>query len=164
MTIHVRSGQMNIHREGLRVLAEAFDFAQCDDAQLSVQTKVRLYKAGPDPGCADSASDYTQADFTGYTQVAISPGEDACDGILEIGRDANGVLIFVIDQQVWTAGDPLTLPNTVAGMYVLLSSAAFVDQLFMTLPFATAVEVGTAGDIVKVSGYGLLDCQMVPVA
>jgi hypothetical protein len=161
--INLRTGQWNMHREGVAKLLAIAGQALCDGTALAVTAEVRLYTNAVAPGCDDEAADYTEATFSGYAPVLIDSGDDGCTDILEIGVDGDGIGQIIFDQQAWTEGSPATITETVTGAYFVLIIGGD-DFLLASFPFDIPVPMAVAGDILKVSGFSLLDCQMVPVA
>lgn len=161
--ISLRSGQWNAHREGVAELLKAAGQALCDGTALALTAEIRLWTSANAPGCDDAVADYTEATFSGYAPVLIDPGDGGCTDILEVGVNEDGVGQIVIDQQAWTEGNPATITETVNGAYLVIIDGAN-ELLLGTFLFPDPVNMGTAGDILKVGGFMLLDCQMVPVA
>jgi len=158
--IALRTGQWNVHREGMTQVLEALSQALCAGAALAVTAEIRLFTSANAPGCADTAADYTEADFTGYGPVLV---DGDCTDLLEFGVNTDGVGQIVVDQQTFTVGATPTITNSITGAYLVLIVDA-VDYLLGTLLFDEAVPMENEGDITKVGGFMLFDCQMVPVA
>lgn len=160
--INLRTGQFNLHREGVAKLLAIAGQALCDGTALAVTAEVRLFTSANAPGCDDVAADYTEATFSGYAPVLIDSGGDGCTDILEVGVDASGIGQLIFDQQAWTEGSPATITETVTGCYVVLIIGGD-DFLLASLLFDTPAQMAVAGDILKVNGFALLDCQMAEV-
>lgn len=159
--IALRTGQWSAHREGVAEVLKMAGQDLCAGTALAVTAEIRLWTSANSPGCADAVGDYTEALFSGYAPVLIDSGDGGCGGILEIGVSEAGVGQVVIDQQVWTEGNPATITETVNGAYLVLIDGAD-EKLLGTFLFADPVHMATAGDILKVGGFMLLDCQMAP--
>lgn len=159
--IATRTGQWNLHRAGLAAVLQVAGEALCAGTATAVTGEYRLWTSANDPACDDAAGDYTEADFTGYAPVVVDSGDAGCTDILEIGVNEDGIGQIVFDQQAWTGDDPLTVENVVNGAYFVLIIDA-VEYLLGTFLFDTPVSIGEAGDIIKVSGFALLDCEMAP--
>lgn len=160
--INLRTGQWNLHREGVAELLKVFGQALCAGTAVALTAEIRLFTSANDPGCQDEVADYTEATFSGYAPVLIDSGGDGCDGILEYGVNVDGIGELIIDQQAWTEGSPATITETVTGAYLVLIDGAN-EFLLGTLLFDLAVPMAAPGDILKVSGFALLDCSMAPV-
>jgi len=160
--IQLRTGQWNLHREGVAELLKAAGQALCAGTALTMTAEVRLFTSANLPGCDDVAADYTEATFSGYAPVLIDSGDAGCTDILEIGLNESGVGQIVIDQQAWTEGSPATITETITGSYIVIIDGA-TELLLASFLFADVAVMGTAGDILKVNGFALLDCQMVEV-
>jgi len=161
--ISLRTGQWNMHREGVAELLAIAGQALCDGTALTATAEIRLFTNAVVPGCEDVAADYTEATFSGYAPVVIDSGAGGCTGILEFGVDSQGVGQIVFDQQTWTEANPATIPETVTGAYMVLLIGA-AEILLASFPFVDPAPMQSAGDILKVAGFSMLDCQMVPVA
>lgn len=161
--ISLRTGQWNLHREGVAELLKIAGSALCDGTALAVTAEIRLWTSANDPGCADEVADYTEATFSGYAPVLIDPEGPGCPGILEIGVNGDAIGQIVIDQQAWTEGSPATITETINGAYLVIIEGAS-EFLLGTLLFDSPAAMQNPGDILKVNGFALLDCQMAPVA
>lgn len=161
--ISLRTGQFNLHREGVAKLLAMAGQCLCDGTCLTITAEIRLFTNAVAPGCEDTAGDYTEATFSGYAPVVVDSGDAGCTDILEIGVDTEGIGQVVVDQQTWTEGSPATITETIIGAYVVLIDGGD-EFLWMSFLFDDPAPMESAGDILKVAGFGLLDCQMVPVA
>jgi len=161
--ISLRSGQWNAHREGVAEVLKDFGQVLCAGTAPTITGEIRLWTSANAPACDDSVGDYTEATFSGYAPVVIDSGDVGCDGILEFGVNEDGIGEIVIDQQAWTEGNPATITEVVNGAYLVLINGAN-ELLLGTFLFPSPVSMAEVGDILKVNGFMLLDCQMVPVA
>jgi len=133
-------------------------------AALLVTPIVKLFTAASaNPSPNSVPGDFTEATFSGYAPVLIDSGNGGCTDSLEIGVNEDGIGQVVIDQQAWTEGNPATITEVVNGAYLVLIDGAN-ELLLGTFLFPTPVSMAVAGDILKVGGNMLLDCQMVEVA
>jgi hypothetical protein len=160
--ISLRTGQWNAHREGVAELLKVAGQVLCDGTALTLTAEIRLFTNAVAPGCDDTVTDYVEATFSGYAPKTIFGSPGSCAGILEIGVNENGVGQIVIDQQAWTEASPATITETVTGAYLVLIEGA-TELLLGSFLFADPVGMAAAGDILKVAGNMLLDCQMVAV-
>lgn len=159
--INLRSGQWNLHREGVAALLAIAGQALCAGTAAAVTAELRLWTSANEPACDDAVADYTEATFSGYAPVVVDSGEDGCTDILEIGVNESLIGQIVVDQQAWTEADPATITETVNGAYLVL----IIDEteyLLATFLFPAAAGMSAPGDILKVNGFALLDCQMAP--
>jgi len=162
--INLRSGQWNLHREGIPHILAGLEGNVCEGADTATVMYIRLYTSANEPGCADELADYTEADFTGYGEIQFGGGGTGeCVDVLEFGVNIEGIAQIVIDQQTFEVGTPVVTTNTINGAYLAINVGG-VQKLLATFPFAVPVPMEETGDILKVGGFLLMDCQMVPVA
>src|SRR4029453_10860014 len=135
----------------------------CHGTCPHIKAEIRLFTNAVAPGCEDTAADYTEATFSGYSPVVVDSGDAGCTDILEIGVDTEGIGQVVVDQQTWTEGSPATITQTITGAYVVLIDGGD-EFLWMSFLFDDPAPMEAPGDILKVAGFGFVDCQMVPVA
>lgn len=159
--ITLKTGQWNMHREGVAEVVKAFGQSLCDGTALAITAEVRLFDSANTPGCADTVADYAEANFSGYAPVVIDSGDGGCADILEIGVNGDGIAQVVIDQQAWTEANPATVTDNVTGAMIVIIDGA-TELLLSTFVFDAPVAMASPGDILKVSGFALLDCQLVP--
>jgi len=170
MTISIKNGQMNTHRQGIIELLDAFKNGRglcAGDAILYEIGQIGLYTAVAGTLTEQTIfGDLTVADFQDYAPISIDKeavGED-CAGKVQFGTDPDGVPVVIIDQQVWTMGTPGTT-NNVIGMYVAIQEVGgSAPKLLGTLAFDPPAPMIAAGDQVKASGYMEIDGAMVEEA
>jgi len=160
--VFMANGQLNCHREGMRVLLKQLIAGLCGEPpELITGLEIRLFQNDYQPTCTDEVADYEEADFTGYNPAEVLA--DACGGFIQFGINEAGFPTLYLDQQTFKATGA-AVGNTIYGVYIVALYATEPELLLASLRFENGpFAVVATDDAVKVSGDMPLECQMAPV-